>query len=256
MNLFNLTGSMLSAILLLSGCGDKTDQTLSPPDNARRVTVTFKVPEGTQLLPMQLLFRSDKCMSESHDSSMKSYPVRGYNGFKQNFIRQENSNIWQTRIVIDGGGPCQWQLNSLKVSFKIADNVKLTQGKDLITTNYIFDFDKYGFSDGYGTGEAKEVSGDMAIHTDFFPLVIINHISEKTRLRLFAGNTRSYKWVRRYMLRDTKNIHIEPNVHLDKPVIVEGQNPPPGHIMATYPDGHTEALSDPYPDYEKLLSMK
>lgn len=29
------------------------------------------------------------------------------------------------------------------------------------------------------------------------------------------------------MLKDTKNIHIEPNVHLDKPVIVEGPNPPP-----------------------------
>ncbi|EEQ08577.1 hypothetical protein ymoll0001_41360, partial [Yersinia mollaretii ATCC 43969] len=54
----------------------------------------FKVPNGTTLLPMQVLYRSDICKSKSYNSSNEAYEVRGYNGFKQAFSQQGNSNIW------------------------------------------------------------------------------------------------------------------------------------------------------------------
>ncbi|WP_032815316.1 hypothetical protein, partial [Yersinia mollaretii] len=160
------------------------------------------------------------------------------------------------RIAIDGGGPCQWQLNSLKVSFKIADDHPLLQGKEVIETNYIFDFDDYGFSDGYGTGRAKEASGDLDLKTDFFPEVYISHLFNKTTVKLFGGNTNYKKWSRRYKLSETQKIVIEPVVHINKVVILEGPNPPPGKITGTYPDGSSEEIPRIYPDYEKLLSMK
>ncbi|HHL2502326.1 TPA: hypothetical protein ACQ301_004459 [Yersinia enterocolitica] len=244
----------LPAIVLLSGCDGRTDQTLLPPDNARRVTVAVRVPEGITLLPMQMLYRSERCKSKDYNSSNEAYEIPGFNGFKQAFSPQGSGDLWQQNIAIDGGGPCQWQLNSLRVSFKIADNNPLVTGKKVIETSYIFDFDDYGLSDGYGTGRAKEASGDLDLKTDFFPMV--THFSDNDiSLKFFGGDTGPEKWRRRFRLHDTQNVLIEPIVHLDKVVTLE---PPdkPGNWMAMYPDGSNEEIPRIYPDYEKLLLMK
>ncbi|MCE0811718.1 hypothetical protein [Buttiauxella sp. S04-F03] len=255
MNFQDKNTLLLPALLLLSSCYEKTDQTLSLPENARRVTVAVEVPEGITLLPMQMLYRSERCKSKRYNSSNEAYEIRGYNGFKQAFPAKGNSDKRQQRIAIDGGGPCQWQLNSIKVSFQIADDNPLLKGKEVIETNYIFDFDDYGFSDGYGTGKAKETNGNIELRTIFFPMVS-HHIDNTTSLKLFGGNTGYEQWRRRFKLKNTQNINIEPVVRFNKIVTL---NPPlirPGKLTATYPDGSSEQISHIYPDYEKLLSMK
>ncbi|WP_072929211.1 hypothetical protein [Nissabacter archeti] len=256
MNFLSKITLISSAVVLLSGCGDKTDQTLLPPDNARYVRVLFKMPSGITLMPMQVLYRSEKCMDKSYNSSFESYPVQGFNGFTQPFIRQGLSDIWQTSIAIDGGGPCQWQLNSLRVSFRIADDNPLVKGKEVIDTNYIFDFGNYGLSDGYGTGRAKEVSGDLVLKTDFFPEVFISHLFEKTTLKLFGGDTDYEKWSRRYRLKNTKSLTIEPIFHSEKSVVLEPDKQRGIGMVITYPGGVEEHVRKVNPDYDKLLSMK
>ncbi len=247
--------ALLPALLLFTACYEKTGQTLSPPENARRVTVAVKVPEGITLLPMQVLYRSERCKSKGYNSSNEAYEIRGFNGFKQAFPPQGNSDTRQQRIAIDGGGTCQWQLNSLRVSFTLATSNPLVNGKVVIETSYIFDFDDFGLSDGYGTGRAKETNGNLDLKTIFFP-IIIHHIDNTVDLTLFGGDTGYEQWRRRYKLKSTQNIHIEPVVRLNKIVTL---NPPlirPGNITATYPDGSSEEIPHIYPDYEKLLSMK
>ena len=247
--------AFLPLVLMLNSCGDYTDRTLSPPPNAKWIDVTFTLPEGITLLPLEVLYRSERCKTVRYNSSNEPHDIPGYNNFDKQYDQQGNSNIWQQRIAIDGGGPCQWQLNSIKVSFKIADNNPRVKGKEVIETNYIFDFDDYGFSDGYGTGKAKETSGDLVIRTDFFPMVT-HHIDNTTSLKFFGGDTGYEQWRRRYKLKNSQNIHIEPVVRLNKIVTL---NPPlirPGNITATYPDGSREQIPHIYPDYEKLLSMK
>ncbi|EEQ09158.1 hypothetical protein ymoll0001_38070 [Yersinia mollaretii ATCC 43969] len=243
-------------IALLYGCGDHTDRALDPPPDAKWVNVAFRVPEGTTLLPMEVLYRSERCKTVRYNSSNEPHDILGYNNFEKPYSQQGSSNIWQTRIAVDGGGSCKWQLNSLKVSFKIADDNPLVQGKEVIETNYIFDFGDYGFSDGYGTGRAKEASGDLDLKTDFFPRIFINHVLKKTSLKFFGGDTKYEKWSRRYRLYDTQKIVIEPVVHLNKLVVLESPNPPSGDIMATYPDGSSGKVQHIDPNYEKLLSMK
>lgn len=255
MNLPSKTAVFLPAIVLFSGCDSHTDPTLLPPDNARRVTVAVRVPDGITLLPMQVLYRSERCKSKDYNSSNESYEIRGFKGFKQAFSPQVSGDLWQQNIAIDGGGPCQWQLNSLRVSFKIADNNPLVKGKKVIETSYIFDFDDYGLSDGYGTGRAKETSGDLDLKTDFFP-ILIHHIDNTIDLSLFGGDTRYEQWRRRYKLRDSKSINIEPLVHFNKEVTLTPPDIRPGNLTATYPDGSSVEIPHIYPDYEKLLSMK
>ncbi|MDM2761659.1 hypothetical protein OGY33_00060, partial [Citrobacter sp. Cpo032] len=137
---------------------------------------------------------------------------------------------------------------------RIADNIPLVKGKEVIETSYIFDFGDYGLSDGYGTGRAKEVSGDLDLKTDFFPMVA-NHIDNTTSLKLFGGNTGPEKWRRRFRLRNTQTILIEPVIHFDKVVTL---TPPdaPGKLTAIYPDGSSEKIPHIYPSYEKLLSIR
>ncbi len=96
----------------------------------------------------------------------------------------------------------------------------------------------------------------LDLNTDLFPVVFVNNILKKTTLKFFGGNTHYDKWGRRYRLSDTNHIYLHPLVHINKPVILESPNPPPGNINALYPDGSREDIPNIYPDYEKLLSMK
>ncbi|WP_240782845.1 MULTISPECIES: hypothetical protein [unclassified Rahnella] len=256
MNSLNKKGLLLPTVFLLSACYGKTDQTLSPPENARRVTIAVRVPEGITLLPLQMLYRSERCKTKSYNSSNEAYEIRGYNGFMQAFSPITNSDIRQQRIAIDGGGPCLWQLNSIKVSFKIADNNPLVQGKKGFATNYIFDFDDYGFSDGYGTGRAIMASGNLELKTDFFPMVIINQMFNQTSIEMFGGDTNYDRWSRRYKLQDTQKIVIEPILHSQKEVLLQGDEERGIGMMITYPNGSIEHVRKIKPDYEKLLSMK
>jgi len=256
LNFLNKTALLLPTVFLLSACYGKTDQTLSPPENARRVTIAVRVSEGITLLPLQMLYRSERCKTKSYNSSNEAYEIRGYNGFMQAFSTIANSNVRQQRIVIDGGGPCQWRLNSIKVSFKIADGNPLAKEKEVIETNYIFDFDDYGFSDGYGTGRAMEASGDIILKTDFFPMVTY-HIDNTTSLKFFGGDTGFKQWRRRYKLFNTHRILVAPNIHLTKVVtLIPPEQKEDRDFSAIYPDGSTEKIPYIYPNYEKLLSMK
>jgi hypothetical protein len=242
------------AVTLLSGCDNRPDKTLSPPTGAKWVDVTFRVPEGVTLQPAELLYRSAQCKSVRYNSSNEPHDIPGYNDIERPFGVSDGDNIRRLRVAVDGGGPCQWQLNSLMVSFRIAEDVALVKGKNVIATNYIFDFGNYGLSDGYGTGRARNVSGDLDIKTNFFPMITkftVNDIS----MKFFGGDTATEKWCRRFRLDDTNHISIKPIVHLTKIVTLE----PPvktDNWMAIYPDDSREDIPNISPDYDKLLSMK
>ncbi|MFI8418170.1 hypothetical protein ACQKDS_16940 [Serratia sp. NPDC078593] len=256
MNFLIKITAFASAVIFLGGCDNRPNRTLSPPPEAKWVNVTFRGQEGITLQPAELLYRSERCKSVRYNSSNEPHDIPGYNDIEQPFSSPEGNDIWQLRVVVDGGGSCQWRLNSLMVSFKIADNHPLAKGKKIIDTSYIFDFGDYGLSDGYGTGRAKVMSGDLDLKTDLFPEIFISHLFKEETLELFGGDTRYEQFTRRYRLNDTQNIVIDPSVHLNQVVILEGPNPRPGKISATYPDGSSEEITGTKPDYEKLLTMK
>ncbi len=250
--------TLLALLLPLSGCVGRPDYTLSPPASTEWVTVTVRLPPQTEVTPMDVLYRSEKCQREDYDSTTESH-IRKERGFNPRVVRMEKQggdDIWQSRIALDGGGKCEWQLSALRFGIKLVSNNTLAAGKKIIETNYVVDFDKEGYSGGFDAGKVRDVNENIYIKTDLFPMVFINHILNQTTVKLFGGNADKKRWSRHYRVNNTKNIFIEPAVHMDKVVIMESPNPPPGSITATYPDGSKEEVSGIIPDYEKLLSMK
>ncbi|SQC92166.1 Uncharacterised protein [Cedecea neteri] len=63
------------------------------------------------------------------------------------------------------------------VSFRIADDIPLVKGKEVIDTSYIFNFGGYRLSDGYGIGRARVFDGErLELKTDFCLWLLITSI--------------------------------------------------------------------------------
>ncbi len=250
--------SLFALILPLSGCASRPDYTLNPPASSEWVTVTVKLPSQTEVTPMDVLYRSDKCQREDYDSTTESHirKERGFNPRVERMTQQGRGDIWEARIALDGGGKCEWKLSTVRVGIKLASSNSLAQGKSIIETNYVFDFDNDGYGSGFDAGKVKNTNGDLLFKTDLFPLVFINHAFNKTTLKLFGGDVRYEQLSRHYRIYNGKKIFIEPNLHINKIVVLESPVSPPGNITATYPDGSKEEIPHVNPDYEKLLSMK
>ncbi|MFD3242669.1 hypothetical protein ACE2AK_26620, partial [Rahnella perminowiae] len=83
--------AVISFIVLLYGCDNTPDRILSPPQNAKWVDVVFTLPADTVLLPMEVLYRSDKCKTVRYNSSNEPHNIPGYNDFEKPFGQQGSS---------------------------------------------------------------------------------------------------------------------------------------------------------------------
>lgn len=248
--------AVLLFVPLASSCSSRPDRSLNPPDRAEWVTVTVKLPAETEVIPMDVLYRSDKCQREVYDETTESHRSmeRGVNPRLIDMTPQ-GIGIWQARIALDGGGKCEWKLSAFRVGIKPSKSLALTEGKKVLATNYVFDFDDEGYGGGFGAGRIKTAYGDQRITTELFPMVT-HHRDGEIDVELFGGDTRYEKWSRKYRLYGSKTVTIEPIANLDKIVILYPPEPPPGDFTAIYPDGSSEKIKGSDPDYGKLLSMK
>ncbi|ENU1934933.1 hypothetical protein P296_04305 [Salmonella enterica subsp. arizonae serovar 18:z4,z23:- str. CVM N26624] len=246
----------LVPVLLYIGYELFLSRKLSPPADSERLTVSFRVPEGVTLLPLGGLYESSECTNTNFTAGGNTYQADATTGVSLPFVSQGSGNIMSVSIAKDGGGRCRWKLSRIRVHFRLSDDSPLSKGRNVFDTSYLFDFRDWGIVNTYDTGDAKNVSGNLNITADFFPMIFINHMFKEATLRLFGGDTNYDKWSRHYRLSNTKNIHLYPFVHIDKSVILESPNPPPGNITALYPDGSRDDIPGIIPDYNKLLSMK
>ncbi|WP_151038456.1 hypothetical protein [Erwinia billingiae] len=249
--------SLLAILLPLSGCAGRQDYTLSPPASTEWVTIEVKLPEQTEVIPMNVLYRSALCQRKDYDSTTESHvrQERGFNPRAVNMLQKDGGNIWSVRIAVAGGGKCNWELSGIRVGVKIISGNSLINGKNNIALNYVFDFDDQGHSGGFGVGPIKNASGDLVLKNDLFPLITY-HRSGKVSIELFSGDYENERWSRHYRVYNVKKISIEPMLYLSKYVSLMYPKPPGKKFTATYFDGMSETIEGNYPDYERLLSMK
>ena len=254
--------ALLAAMVMLSmsGCASRPDYTLNPPVTTEWLTVAVKLPPDTEVLPLDILYRSKTCTRKVYDQSTESHvsKERGLNPMQMELSPADYHDVRMVRIALDGGTTCGWTLSGVRVGIQLAETSALAKGKDTTPANYVFDFDDEGYSSAFGHGKPNPVSGDMIFKTEFFPMIITNNMFHETYAQLFAGNTKYGKWNRYYRISGTKNIRIEPIVYSKKVVRLESpksRKDGPG-MTVLYPDGSTEKIRGIAPDYTKLLSMK
>nr|WP_318383379.1 hypothetical protein [uncultured Enterobacter sp.] len=247
----------LLALLPLSGCASRPDYALNPPASTEWVTVAVKLPAETEVLPLDVLYRSETCRRKDYDPTTDSHirTIRGFNPMQIPLSSPAGDGYRKTRIALDGGTKCGWTLSGIRVGIQLAKTSALVQGKDDIAANYVFDFDDEGYSSAFGKGKPKEIRGNLHLATDFFP-VITHHLDGKISVKLFGGDTRYEQWSRYYRVSSINQIRIDPVVYLNKIVTITPPNPPPGDLNVTYPDGSTGKAPYIYPDYKKLLLMR
>lgn len=249
--------SFLAGLLLLSSCTSQPDYTLNSPASSEWVTVLVKLPPETEVVPIDVLYRSEKCQREVYDEKTESHISmdRAKNPRLVRMIQQGRSNIWKSRIALNGGGKCEWKLSAIRIDIQPVKNVPMVAGKSIIPTSYVFGFDDEAYGGGEGSGRKKEVRGDLILKTQLFPMITYHRDNEVT-VKLFGGDTDYEKWSRHHRIYDAKKIVIEPVVYLTKVVTLTPPEILPGDIIATYPDGSAAIIEGNYPDYEKLLLMR
>lgn len=249
--------NLIALVLPLTGCAVRPDYTFSPPPGTEWITLSVKLPPQTEVIPMDVLYRSEKCQREVYDQGTESHTSmdRGKNPQLVSLSQRGKSNIWQAQIALNGGGKCEWQLSAVRVDIQPVKTLALAAGKKIIPTSYVFGFDDEAYGGGEGSGRKKEMRGDLNLQTELFPIVTYHRDNEVT-LKLFGGDTNKIKWSRHYRLYNAQQIVIEPVVHLSKVVRLNPPKKIPGNLTAIYPDGSKGEVPDVSPDYEKLLLMK
>lgn len=257
--LIKILTALLPAIVVfpLSGCGSRPDYTLAPPADAERVTVAVTLPPETEVLPLDVLYRSETCRKEVYDNTSASHvtTVRGVNPRLVSLGQTDSAGRREAKIAINGGGKCGWRLSAIRVDIQLKGDVPLAAGKHIIPTSYVFGFDDEAYGSGEGSGRKREAHGDLLLETELFPMITYHRDHEVT-VKLFGGDPDYDKWSRHYRLYGSRQITINPLLHLTKTVTITPPNPAPGDLIATYSDGSIGKVRDIYPDYNKLLLMK
>jgi hypothetical protein len=68
-------GCALLLLLSLNGCAQ--NNAFSPPPDGEQVTITVKVPPNLAAEPMQVIYRSEKCLLKRSGRDCSSYDVHG-----------------------------------------------------------------------------------------------------------------------------------------------------------------------------------
>jgi hypothetical protein len=160
------TGGALLLLFSLSGCAQ--NQTLSPPPDGEQVSITVKVPQNLAAEPMRVIYRSEKCPIKRSGPDWSTYKEDGYLATTVQPKQQGQSDLYEAKLPINGGGRCQWQLSNVTFGVTYANtthfgqNVKSGPGGGGV----IVMFDHYLPQQRSAFEPTIKVSGDVLIRKD------------------------------------------------------------------------------------------
>ncbi len=105
---------LLIVLASLSGCAK--DYGLAPPVDSEKITVTVRVPKELKARPMKVMYRSPVCSFTDHTGSGVAYKREGYQKLDIEPVRLGESDLYEAKLPVDGGGACQWRLSNVTLS--------------------------------------------------------------------------------------------------------------------------------------------
>ncbi|MEZ2862547.1 hypothetical protein [Proteus terrae] len=237
--------------IIIQGCAPRSDKnkTLSPPANTEWVTVGIKLPAGIEALPLNVLYRSEICQRARYNSAGEKYYISGFNSETIVLKQQGSSDIYQTKIALNGGGSCQWQLSEAWMSIRYKKILNTDSDFEAIPSNrliLIFNNHKYN------QGEIiRNLIKNEKIELNYYPVFINNKISNEKKITLF-DNWYGSQYI---STNNEKNILFTPIYHKDNITKIDIPKERGTDIIIYYSDGTIEKVKYWRPNYNKLKSL-
>uniref|UniRef100_A0A7C1XBF3 Lipoprotein n=1 Tax=Pseudomonas graminis TaxID=158627 RepID=A0A7C1XBF3_9PSED len=246
----------LALLALISGCVKDYD-VLTPPPDSEKVKIVMKVP--AELEPKTLLakYESTRCRMFVDLPTVSRMQFPGSNLQDSKFTRQGENNIYEAEVFVDGGGECEWQLDSIefgvvyRIPNRFAKKVTAYYGGAVIVK-----FD--GQHAPFNTVDQFIEGPDLIIVKDYYPWV--REAYELGYYDKSVNLAKEYESYRTYRARDARNIFFEPVLHSD--LVVTSTSPKKrfaDEIVTTtfrYPDGTEESNRELEPDFKKMQKIR
>jgi len=243
--------ALLTLFVSLSGCAK--DYGLASPPDSEQITVTVKVPKELAAETMQVMYRSTLCTFTDYTASGRPYQRDGHQSVDIQPMRQGQSDLYEAKLAMDGGGECRWRLSNVTFGViyvnptRFGANVTYGAGGGVVV---IFDH-----NNSPRGGADMEVDGDLTIKKDYYPW-----ISE-----VFLGGYRKHISLvsegdiyLMYEALQARRIYFEPILHSNfavtsvQPKVKKKGN----HTSFTYPDGSVSADGRSDPNFRKLQGIR
>ncbi|QIK14147.1 hypothetical protein G7090_12495 [Leclercia sp. 29361] len=244
---------LIQFVLLLNGCAQATDRTLSPPSNTDWVNVEIKNPSSyTKPFPLEVLYVSTTCKREL--MSMRDgqhYEKVGLNPIKIPLQEKNSSGVWIAKIAKDGGGKCNWKLSEFNLGIEYIDATHL--GKGLVPGTAVgatIAFDDNATKNGlFKVFENPE----LLLSPTYYPLVQNNkRINANDMLNLFGEKD----FMQIKMVSPAKVIQVIFKPTLDESKLVKMIAPKEHKVGAfykiIYPNGTVVSDGTTHPDVNRL----
>lgn len=243
---------LFSIIIMIQGCAPRSDKnkTLSPPVDTKWVTVGIKLPEGIEALPLNVLYRSDICQRARYNSAGEKYYISGFNPNAVALKQQGNSDIYQTKIALNGGGSCQWQLSEIWMSIRYKKRLNTDSDFEAIPSHkLILIFNNHKYNEGE---TIRNLIQNEKIELNYYPVFINNKVSNEKKITLFNHWNRS-----QYILvNNERNILFTPIYHKDNITRVDIPRELEKDIIIYYSDGTIEKNKYWRLNYNKIKNLK
>jgi hypothetical protein len=243
--------TMITLFTSLSGCA--MDRSLVPPPDSELMTITVKVPKELEAETLEVMYRSPICKRITSGASGQRIELQGYHGIDVQLQQQGQSDLYEAKLPMDGGGACQWRLSN--VIFGVAysnpaqfgENVTYGAGGGIVAI-----FDQNNSLRG---GADIEVEGDLMIKKDYYPWLSEAFLGGYRKQISLTGEGDIYLG---YQALQARRVYFEPVLHSKFTVysIQPKEKKEGNHTAFTYPDGSTSADGRSKPDFRKLQAIR
>ncbi len=235
----------------LSGCAK--DYNLAPPDDSQQITVTVKVPKELKARSMKVMYRSTLCTFTSRTASGVPYKRDGYQKADIQPMQRGQSDLYEAKLPIDGGGACQWRLSNVTFGVvyenpaNFGENVTFGAGGGVVV---VFDHNN---SPRGGTG--IKVDGDLTIKKDYYPKISELFLGQYSKSISLLGEGDIFLG---YQALQAKSVYFEPVLHPSYVFYLVGVKEKKEGNFTTFifPDGSTWADGRPASEFLKLQEIR
>ena len=244
---------LFSIVVSMSLTGCAKNRSLSPPPDNEYITVTVKVPDELAAENMKVMYRSPICKFITSDSRGERVELDGYKKMDMQPQRQGQSDLYQAKLPIDGGGACQWRLSN--VTFGVVYSDPASFGESVVSGGgggIVVIFDNHDSSRG---GADIEIDGDLILKKDYYPWLSESFLNGHRKFISLAGEGGIYLM---YKASQARKVYFEPVLHSNFMFYSTGPKVKKegSYTSFLYPDGSVYADNRWHPNFLRLQTIR